>query len=383
MKIMSIPYRLCTCIFVLSASVICTPQEKPLAEDFLKWFPEGKYDMYSHADFEKFNAARGDELLGLKLTPKLMAEKAGGILPITFMKSFKSVSSAHLVKYEPLDEVAEQNEDEQQHDRRRLSPIEISFVDQNGKMVHRELHERGRDLWVFRFFDLDRLIKSALKKGDISETGETAYNIKIYSYGRKDGTSTYLYPADIEELLVASSLEDLKRMIDAGYSASYSLVEDPSFKDFKEVFPALGCMWINRNSSLRYRTQYEEYKKLGAPEEILEKYRNQIESIPDHDILSYHFADHVTSKWIRIYADEEIAEKRYKEDTDGFLRGHTPRAGHSQKTIDFFNSVKSKTSFYLDGKAVVIETIQDEEYFQKQREMYESYKKSTDKDKEQ
>ncbi|HUX08870.1 MAG TPA: hypothetical protein VMX35_16340, partial [Acidobacteriota bacterium] len=133
----------------------------------MRWFPEGTYDAVSHVDIEKFRALKGADLVGSRLLPAEMAERSGHSLPLSFFKKYKSVTLAHLVKYELAEDETEGEGGKAEEGRReRLSPIEISFEDADGNRVFRRFSESGADLFVFRFDDLEGLVKAAVKSGE-------------------------------------------------------------------------------------------------------------------------------------------------------------------------------------------------------------------------
>ena len=370
----------CVSLIVSVFLAVSAPQDVPKAEDLLRWFPDGTYDAVSHVDIEKFRALKGGELVGERLSPAVMAERSGDSLPLSFFKKYKSITLAHLVKYELAeDETLGETGKAEEGRRERLSPIEISFEDADGNRVFRRFSEGGADLFVFRFDDLEGLVKAAVKSGEISATDILLYEVRIYSYISRDGEETYLYPADFEELLVASSLHDLKSMVEAGYGVSPAMVENPDFAEFEDVFPSLGCIWINRDSALRFRLQYRAADKLGAPEALLKVYKKKLDAVAPMDILSWNFGDHVTELWVRVYEDEDAAEERYGEETANFVRAYTPRAGASPQVVDYFNDVRRKTSLRLEGRAVIIETIKDAELLEKEAELKRSQSKKMEK----
>ena len=375
-----VPLMVCVSLIVSVFLAVCAPQDVPKAEDLLRWFPEGTYDAVSHIDIEKFRALKGGELVGERLSPAVMAERSGDSLPLSFFKKYKSITLAHLVKYELAEDETEGEGGKAEEGRReRLAPIEISFEDADGNRVFRRFSESGADLFVFRFDDLEGLVKAAVKSGEISATDILLYEVRIYSYISRDGEETYLYPADFEELLVASSLHDLKRMVEAGYGVSAAMIENPDFAEFEEAFPSLGCIWINRDSALRFRLQYRASHKLGAPEALLKVYMKKLDAVASMDILSWDFSDPMTEFWIRVYEDEETAEERYGEETANFVRAYTPRAGASPQAVAYLNDVRRKTSLRLEGRAVIIETIKDAELLEKEAELRRSQSREAEK----
>ena len=370
----------CVSLIVSVFLAVCAPQDVPKAEDLLRWFPEGTYDAVSHIDIEKFRALKAGELVGVRLSPAEMAEGSGDSLPLSFFKKYKSITLAHLVKYELAeDETLGETGKEEEGRRERLSPIEISFEDADGNRVFRRFSESGTDLIVFRFDDLRGLIKAAIKSGEISATDILLFEVRVYSFTGRDGVETYLYPADFEELLVAYSLHDLKSMVEAGYGVSPAMIENPDFAEFEDVFPSLGCIWINRDSALRFRLQYRAADKLGAPETLLNVYKKKLDAVASMDILSWDFGDHMIELWIRVYEDEDAAEERYGEETANFVKAHTPRAGATPQAIDYFNDVRRKTSLRLEGREVIIETIKDAELLEKEAKLRRSQSGETKK----
>lgn len=378
MKIKSI-LILGACALITSQGVFGFDDEE--VGDLLRWFPIGAYDSFSSLDFEKMRSAEIYKEYS-KYIERHMAVVNVDIFPPSFLGNIISVTTAHLVDYEEIDEKEQEDGGSGTgrdgiHQASRASDINIGFENDQGRAVDKSYRESGISLFVARYDELDILVKQAVGRGEISETGESAYGAKIYVFKARSGKPMYFYAADHEELLYCEDLRTLKRMIGAGFGESLILLDDPDYEGFKEVYHSLGFMWMCRDSSARHRLEYREAERLGAPEKTLQALKKKLEGIPRFNIITRLFTDKYVERWMRFYEDEATAGKVLDEELPQRTRP-LPRGGLIELQVAYMDARRKSTVLRVEGNSVISETTFSSDFLEKQAE-YEQWMKEKEK----
>lgn len=223
---------------LISSDVVCS-QEKPPLEELMRWFPEGSYSEVIHFDRDLFLRSCPKELLRNYAQAARQLFPAGkGILPDSMVDRFESVTTA--VKGEARfknNYIITAGGEIKQVNRKCAIVVEANDRYYGAWMATRSLR-------VYRFADLETLVKNAMKLGEINVFEERINKHPVYVCrpGGTDG-ELYAFATPTQEFLVAEDPDVLKAMVQAGMLGGSAIFSGTDLSGLIEVSSDLGYFW--------------------------------------------------------------------------------------------------------------------------------------------
>lgn len=251
-------------------------------EHILKYFPDGICSSIAHVDdsalansklFTKYRTAF-DEDYG---SPKL------NVLPPLFRDAVISRSKANktrlvnmgkkpIEKYNGSDYLNEVKEMESKIEG-EIEGRSLFNTTVGDKTFYTTLAIVAVNYRVYRFDDLDSLIKKALENGDIITTENSFYERPVYKFSFDSTTGNtfemYAYATLDNELLVAKHLKTIQAMLDAANGLVASVMENPGYKNvllkFNDRMTENWSIWFPSAST---RIRLKKAEESGDSEQI-------------------------------------------------------------------------------------------------------------------
>jgi hypothetical protein len=172
----------------------------------------------------------------------------------------------------------------------------------------------GAFLWVYSFSSLNPLVQECVQSGSFLTTGHTISGRPIYTFkaaGREEMLFTYATPS--QELLVSSEEEFIWRMFQAGMGFDLSILDGDDYLDLFEMVPDLGERWDCTVCIVQQREKLERMQESDAPQELIERNRELIDTGERYGIVSWYFGEGITMRKLTIYGSEKEAERDFRE----------------------------------------------------------------------
>jgi hypothetical protein len=255
-------------ILIVTAFNLAFAQEVQRAEDILRWFPQGEYRVIAHQDDELLASSKAcDEFRGYfggwleNSDPegnKISEDGAPGItrgsafllgapgsldenitlLPESLREGVISSTYGGWVKI-------------LQEQRKEGSTVElIDEKSEGGKTGAKGVlvsSDTDLNVAVFRYLDLDSVIKKALKDGYLTDTGKKISGATVYTFSSDHPHSKraayFAWISPTNELLVSNHRGYLRAMIDTGSGENPSILDDDAFIELTRLVPDLGALW--------------------------------------------------------------------------------------------------------------------------------------------
>lgn len=300
-RIKAIPF-----ILVLLVTFTVTAQEEKLsALDILKWFPLDTYESISHVDEESVEKAASKETL-VKINDRYDFAKSYLPLPPPMKNNYSSFTTALKVKL-----LVYEYTSPKQKGKRPAGKMAAMIVGDKAYAAE----STGFHLGVYRFADLDSLIKEAEKAGHITPTTDLFDKRYIYKTSAnifKRQASLFLYPSVFQELLVCENLNILKKMIATGYGNEANILDEQEFTELADIIPDLGPCWDWMTFSLHWKVILNKAEKEGAAQEEIDKRRDENEKRALWQLTSHDLGREYVQKEIQSFADDDFARAQYE-----------------------------------------------------------------------
>lgn len=258
----------CLCLAVAS---FASGQSATSLEDLLHWFPDGLYSSIFHFDKVRYLNTCPGELREAYLDKCLKAIPVDSSnLPASFSAHYNSVTSVGIGKMS-LKRCFEINADGE------IIPVNRKIAirfDLNGRPYGSWMW--GHTVYVYRFDDLEPLVKAAVDNGQIVElesrfTGRPAYSYEVHDHRKK----LYCFPTITSELLVAENPEHLEAMITAGLAGNLPIMQQLDLRDLKDAISIDTYLW-------KYDTDLSLYKATLEYVHLKDPNSSSIDEIEDH-----------------------------------------------------------------------------------------------------
>ena len=346
-------------VFTVSLSFV---QEKQQAEDILRWFPKDIYEDIYHFDRIALKKAENYEKnkdFGFS-SASLTESKVP--LPDTLKLNYESVTAAKKVRLRVY----------KKSGRPRKKRDNESWI-QIGNAVY-VARITGEWLGVYRFKDLDPLIKDNVQKGILAPTSDSFFKRSIYKCtsrypARK--TTFFLYPSSFQELLVCSDVSLLKRMIVAGHGEEDSFLDEQRYVGVRNLIFANAHSWNWRSFTESNLAILAKASEFGRNQELAKNNLEFLEQDLQWLLQCYILEDDPVFREIRYFGSEERARIQYDFDSNPLNQN---LQGLSPGDVIYQEAKK----YQLDGHYVITTTTFTEELkanAAKADEEYESGKK--------
>jgi hypothetical protein len=343
-------HYLLSALLVLLISLTALCQEKPSAEGLLRWFPYGTYSMITHKDEARLaKASAYPAYVGIVRQPAPEWDYSGP-LPPSLRNGVESYTNANLTKVK----ISKIPADEEAKPERGFGGI--TLLADAGEYTY-QLSGVGDTLWVFRYADLDTLIKNAFESGEIEQTEISVDNRPIYFYRTKDPAGKecvfYAYSTLEQELLLAPEIEQLRRMIDAGMSRDMNLLDNADYADLIDLAPELGQEWSFSTMVVFLKILVKQLEKDGVEEEYQNHMKAGIGRTTQYNVTSWEVGDRIVMREIMLFGDEEVAKGSMER------LSAPPRQG--MNLDEFTLKTNQAVKYKVDGKILIGELIYDDD----------------------
>jgi hypothetical protein len=290
-------------------------QERPAAEEVFHWFPDGTYKTLAFADMQSLRSTSSYALFSRAFEdPAKNLMGSGNPLPEGVKGSVIWLAFgdqvAMLNTFVPLENLTEEE---------RLAATmgegEGLTVDDLGRTVVRRQVDEGAMIWAFAFDDTVGIVRRGLSEGWLAKTGTLINHRQVFSMNNVEGNerkSCFAYATPTNELLVASELLALQRMIRTGSGSDLGLLDNPDYADLITQIRELGQSWTVSPRGLQDRAVLEHLQNNSGSPELISEMKESLENDPLFEILTYEFGDLITESTILIFQNKEAAEREAK-----------------------------------------------------------------------
>ena len=350
--------------------------------DIIEYFPAGEYSCLTHVEYEAINKTAAAKtfyrVFGSNSRPEISLFV---FLPAELQKDIESFSWG-----EPMDikvsVVTRQKKLIAGDSIEKKDPPGVSYcymvAENRGakELVYvRSGHER---FWVIRYFDLDSLIKTAVKKGALVPTGKIINDRMVYSSkSNKIRKEYFFYPTLEQHLLAAEKLSSIVKMIDVKDVNSQGLVEDDTFKMLSTYSQDLGQFWHLRGNLKRAADKHYEKEKEKLDPKILPAYEmihKQEESEEIYELTTVRVSDEVKEVRYQHFDDKELARSNF-EKQKAANKGYKMEKGDLLYEYYLYSDAHQKAKrLTLDGENVVTTVLFDKSLVKKSIKAGKAYR---------
>ena len=234
---------------------------------------------------------------------------------------------------------------------------------------------------VWRFPDLDSLIKQAVKRGELAESGERAYGRPVYTFRREPGgaregdpgSARFAYATESRELLTAGKLESIKRMAAAGRGLALSLMDDEVIGQFSAVYQDAGQFWSLTNDYSMMKTGLMVLDAEGYPKEKIDEFEERMENGVVFSFHTYLLGERIVEKFIHFYGSDEFD----KYSVVSRMRSQ-PHPGSDEVHTAHALLLERKRKCEVVGNTEVVTTVYDDELLESRKRLKEHWEKQKD-----
>lgn len=380
-------------ILIVAFSCIVSAQERPKAEDILRYFPVGDYGGITHKDnrpqpdlpaLEDWRSFQNDikRRFGREATyrnplPKRFNE---GEFSLTTAGLFYRIYKTVRIKIEKPYEREQLNK---AFDKlRRKYPNmrgarEKHLIDKENDLFDVKIYMNlGDSFWIYRSDKLIDLVPQTLKVEELVFTEETIHEQPVYKMNPPGGVSRdyglYCYVTPYNELLISKKLSGIQTMLDVAEGTIPNITEDPRYASLAEVLPELSIEWALSFPQARAQSVLESEIKDGLSDDRVKMEEKNIATQPLVSVSTMVASETLILKQISVYADEEAARKMFNPNPKSY--SYSPVA--PEKAAEFHKYERSRTTWKLDGNWIIESTTYDKEYLQKRLDYYKAMKKA-------
>ena len=313
----------CLALFlVISIGSVSSAQERPRADEILRWFPYGFYSHIEHRDDTLLQQGESWQLFKDYLDrPDPFAEE--NALPPTLQEGIEARTMAQLLRLKQhelsaatLKEFALNEADAKKEDK---ATVEGKEEDQGNEPLRIPegtnmtiMSNVGDRLNVYRYDILDTRIEEALKKGEIADSGRRINERPIYRFRSRDESGDkgiYAYATVEGELLIATRLRNLALMVAAGTGAEMNMLDSEDYLDLIGLVPELGQKWQAFCSRAMNRSMIEQMRKDGEEEEKIAGLEENFGRDASLHVETVDVGEQIVERRLEVYADEETARE--------------------------------------------------------------------------
>jgi len=368
--------RLSVIHFLLTIAILSNnslvAQERLSTDEIFAWFPMGYYEQITHSD---------EAELAQQETYPIYKEKFDGVyrmfyfgdLPSSLQEGIESVTSATLLRLR----VSKYADAE---DGRKTAlpgrPGRMGFAAQVGDKTVR-LEGAGDRLYVYRYADLDSLIKKALDAGEIEIAGTRIADRSVYRLRAKDYAGQeneyFAYATVTQELLVAGRAANLRAMVEAGLGHEMGLLNEPDNAELIEIVPELGQRWQVSGLRHQWKLLAEKMREAGADDARMADFEERhLEKGERYFIQAWELGETILKKDISICGDEETA-RQYAEVKKS---SYTRPLGNDRKLIDYAAQMEKSIKIVIEGNTSVLTINYDDKLLQAAKDSREARKRA-------
>jgi hypothetical protein len=338
---------LLTALLLLSALTTAAAQERPRADEILRWFPFGYYSEITHRDDSLLRTGEAWPLFKefLDRPDPFSGESA---LPPSLKEGIESTTVAQLLRLNQHEIKAADLKDLGSTEKKSTEKKSEEGAKEEPRPALNELPEGtsltfmanvGDKLCVCRYDILDTRIEEALKKGEIADTGKRLDGRPVYQFRGEDDQEgykgVYAYAAPEGELLTAGRLRNLALMVAAGTGREMNILDGEEYLDLIGMVPDLGQKWHAFCSRAMNKSMIEQMRKDGDDEERIAKLEESFAHLSSLHLETVDVGKQITERQIEVYPDEETAREMMNATMQTMAIGQVPDAiTQHQRNLD-------------------------------------------------
>ncbi|HUX08338.1 MAG TPA: hypothetical protein VMX35_13615 [Acidobacteriota bacterium] len=306
---------------VVSFGMAVAGQERPRADNILRWFPYGYYSHIEHRDdtlmqqgeawqlFKDF-LDRPDPFSGAAALPPSLkdgieARTTAQLLRLKQrMLNSSDLEDLFTEEDEPEEKNEEAGEEKEAGEKERPSSIPEG-------MTFTFMENVGDRLGVYRYELLDPQIEEALRASEIVDMGRRINERPIYRFSSRDESGdkgAFAYATAGGELLTAGRLRNLALMVAAGTGQEMNILDSEDYLDLIVLVPELGQQWRAICHRAMQKSMLEEMERKGGDQDTIEQRRESLERGSRLSINTTDVGEQITERDIEVYLDEETAK---------------------------------------------------------------------------
>lgn len=381
-------------IFVLMVPLALTAQDRPVsADELLSFYPA---DTYRRISFESVEVSKSEESYPFyrwmteqldrarkKYFKNYNPQTDNALAESMRFSTIATVAHRRFIEFDIPREFDVVNykkgRDELSKKYKKALPIETIDKEKKKMIVYGVVEIENRTLQVYHLYDVQGAIKAAIAEGSMSETGEKRQGKPIFKYSQKNARSestTYAWPTDTGELLMADSVEGLDSMIETIRGVRASILSQREYLEAFEMIPDLGHSWtIASFENMRWRDELTlDYV---TDDKMKENLRDSISNSPLFRITNQSLDDTYTLTSIDLFENIDIAAQRlelYKKQS-ARLRRMLNRPSLSKKVNEMQVFMAENTEYKQKGAAIIGEFTYDQEYVKMMEKRYQAISK--------
>lgn len=311
---------------LLVLALAAVAQEKPNPKEALRWYPDGTYARFglyetaalreaeAYAVFKQMFAMSGDSMFGMDVP---VSEE--------FTDKADYFCFAHIIT--PTNAEAQSKlraEIEKAVEGKERGEIDEEKLERLTERMKRH-HESDR-LWIFSVPELDLLVETALKNNSFARSGKKILGRPLYALrdsGNNDRKGSeanmYAWASAGGELLVADKPETVLSMVSAGEGGGMRMIDNQKYSAFLGYVKEFGHVWNVEAPQVEKELTLEQLRDSAAEEEKLRKMEDELVRTEIYEMQNFFITDIIVMSDSKVYADEEVAQKKYREQS-GSLR---------------------------------------------------------------
>lgn len=222
----------------------------PRPEDLLRWFPLGDYDLIVHKDYQSLQEAFTWEIYNKLFDPFNSWIKIDFQLPRPLQDDILSATMCQALRIRTAVFDSPEKAEKYKYVYGDMLTSEVI----NDKIY--KFESVGERLYVFRYLYAEDKITQALRTGKLVSIKKKLYDRPIYSYSAViagESREFFLYVSETQEVIIASTLNTLVRMIHTGRGYFLALVDGRDYQDLPYLSNELGNSWQFTSFAAHYR----------------------------------------------------------------------------------------------------------------------------------
>ena len=222
-------------------------------------------------------------------------------------------------------------------------------------------------LWVFRYDNLPLLLKQALSQGIMEKCNTKILEKPVYllqgQNRMRSRAKYYAFATDMNELLLAQSLESLQKMINAQCGLEENILQHEQYQEVRDYSEFLHHHWTITFFSPQRDTLLKRLNRSMENEKDLKKTIKQFEKMSSATIHSTQLSDVITSRTVLVFSDAAKARAHY-EYRDGINWASEKPPAPVKK---YYSLLNKKTKRKLQDRFIISTFSYDEELAQEER----------------
>lgn len=335
-------------LILLAAASGAAAQESSVAEEFLRFLPEGYYEEITFRDFGELGKL--EKAYGAA-EPFPSLQRRAAPLPELFEDDtqYKMVVQIRKIPLGELDSFAWNQ-----------------FTQQHGD----DVFARFRWLYLFEIPGAQMLFADAYTAGAIGKSNQTFFKEPVYQTTHLQGINSgyvemeyYFLCMPTGEVIAAESLDMIKLMVDTRLGLHPAMIEQKGCEEVAAAVKGLETYWKLYFTQIQLAISNSKFESLGnLPPETIRELKRNAEKFPLLSVDTILIDEHLVSREIWYYESAEKAEEQVPE---AFQENFSiPWAPPEMR--DYNAALQQQGKVTRGGCNLIRDTVYDEELIAKQ-----------------